>query len=75
MTYRWSFCCKIAEAQIIKIDCENILGLWKIFKLRIGTMKINSKKKKDTKHQDLRGLTTAYIHGRRQTNFSITNLG
>ena len=36
-------CCKIAEAQIIKIDCENILGLWKISKLTIGTKKINPK--------------------------------
>ena len=33
-------CCKIAEAQITKIDCKNIL---KIFKLTIGTKKINSK--------------------------------
>ena len=25
-----TYCCKIAEAQITKIDCENILGLRKI---------------------------------------------
>ena len=42
----FNFCCKIVEAQITNIDCENILGLWKIFKLTIGTKKINSKKKK-----------------------------
>ena len=38
--------CKIAEAQITKIDCENILGLWKIFKLTIGMKKINPKENK-----------------------------
>ena len=36
-------CCKIVEAQITKIDCENILGLGKIFKLTKGTKKINPK--------------------------------
>ena len=37
-------CCKIAEAQITKINCENILGLRKISKLTIGTKeKINPK--------------------------------
>ena len=36
-------CCKIAETQITKINYENILGLWKIFKLTIGMKKINPK--------------------------------
>ena len=37
------FCCKIDEAQITKIDYENILGLRKISKQTIGTKKINPK--------------------------------
>ena len=67
-------CCKIAEAQITKIDCENILGLRKISKLTIGMKKINPKEI-NIKHQELRDLAIAYIHGRQQTNFTITNLG
>ena len=38
-------CCKIAEAQITKIDYENILDLRKISKITIGTKKINPKEK------------------------------
>ena len=39
-----SVCCKIAEAQkIVKIDCENMLGLRKISKQIIGPKKINPK--------------------------------
>ena len=72
--YRWYDCCKTAKAQITKIDCENILGLWKIFKLTIETKKINPKENRH-KYQDLRGSAIAYIHGRRRTNFTITNLG
>ena len=40
---RWMICCKIAEAQITKIDCEIILGLRNIFKQTLGTKKINPK--------------------------------
>ena len=36
-----NLCCKIVEAQITKIDCENILGLRKVSKLTIKTKKIN----------------------------------
>ena len=38
-----TICCKIVEAQIIKVDCENILNLRKIFKLTIEMKKINPK--------------------------------
>ena len=38
-------CCKIVEAQITKINCENILDLKKISKQTIGTKKINPKEK------------------------------
>ena len=38
----WQFC-KIAEAQITKIDCKNILDLRKISKLTIRMKKINLK--------------------------------
>ena len=67
-------CCKIAEAQITKINCENILGLRKISKLTIGTKKNLIQKKIDIKHRDLHGSAIAYIHGWRRTNFTITNL-
>ena len=40
-----TICCKIAEAQITKIDCENISGLRKISKL-INMNKENSSKRK-----------------------------
>ena len=38
-----NLCCKIEEAQITKIDCENILDLRKISKQTTGTKKINPK--------------------------------
>ena len=38
-------CCNIAEAQITKIDYENILDLRNIFKITIGTKKINPNEK------------------------------
>ena len=38
-------CCKIAEAQITKIDYENILDLRNISKITIGTKKINPNEK------------------------------
>ena len=39
-------CCKIVEAQITQIDCENILGFKKILKQIIGANRTNSKGKK-----------------------------
>ena len=36
-------CCKRKEARIIKINCENILNLKKIFELIIRMKKINPK--------------------------------
>ena len=41
----WQFC-KIAEVQISKIDCKNILDLRKISKLTIRMKKINLKENK-----------------------------
>ena len=44
-------CCKIVEAQITQIDCENILGFKNILKQIIGANRINSEgKKKDEKN-------------------------
>ena len=63
-----------------KIDCENISGLWKIFKLTIGTNKINPKKKKDTKHQEFTWFGNN-LHPRATTNkfhynkFGIIQIG
>ena len=44
-------CCKIVEAQITKIDCENILGFKKILKQIIELNRINSKEKKKEKEK------------------------
>ena len=60
-------CCKIAEAQITKIDCENILGLRKNSgsKQTIEQRKL-IQKKIDIKHKELRGSAIAYILGQQQ---------
>ena len=52
-------CCKIGEAQITQIDCENILCFKKILKKIIGANRINSKGKK--KEQEKHKSTKFYM--------------
>ena len=59
-------CCKIVEAQIIKVDCKNILNLRKIFKLTIKMKKINSK---ENRHKTPRFTWFGNnLHSRAMTN-------